>query len=76
MLFSLLEGEGPAMIQALALRALSIDGERRLRKPETALIYAQRAFELEGLNSWTRDDLSRRIERLKLKPSDREGLLF
>jgi uncharacterized protein YprB with RNaseH-like and TPR domain len=76
MLFSLLEGEGPAMIQALALRSLSIDAERRIRKPETALIYAQRALQLEGLNSWTRDDLSRRIERLKSEPTGREGLLF
>jgi uncharacterized protein YprB with RNaseH-like and TPR domain len=86
MLFSLLEGEAQffkspispisGMIQAMALRALSIDAERRLRKPAEALAYAERTLELEGLNSWIRDDLSRRIERIKSEPVDREGLLF
>jgi hypothetical protein len=79
MLSSLLEWESPPippMVHALALRALSIDAERRQRKKEAALDYAQRALYLEGLNSWIRDDLSRRIERLKPEPEGREGPLF
>jgi uncharacterized protein YprB with RNaseH-like and TPR domain len=61
-----------AAIQALALRSLAIDAERRLDRQDTALAYIERALspkqsgngETASLPSGLRDDLERRRKRL------------
>jgi uncharacterized protein YprB with RNaseH-like and TPR domain len=52
-------------VQAVALRTLSIDSERRLKNKAEALALAERSLELLLPDSSLRDDFNRRIRRLR-----------
>ena len=57
-----------AAVQALSLRSLAIDAERRLKSPDIALEYIKQALVLEGsLPAGLREDLEKRQERLQLQ---------
>jgi uncharacterized protein YprB with RNaseH-like and TPR domain len=73
LLSSLLDGaagEASPAVQALALRTLAIDAERRRGNLEEARRHAERALELEGLPPRIREDLTQRFRRLNHEPTN------
>jgi len=57
----------PPNVKSMALRALAIDSERRLKCPQEALEFVKRGLELDNSGVFWKGDFERRKERLKAK---------
>lgn len=62
-------------VPALALRALAIDAERTLRRPDMARTFLERSLlpDADGLPAGLREDLRRRLERPVIRDEGNDG---
>nr|AGS52909.1 hypothetical protein [uncultured bacterium contig00019] len=67
-LLGIAEAEFPSNLKAAALRALSIDSERRLKNADEALGFANIGLGIKEAGNYWQKDFCRRAERLQKKP--------